>query len=77
MAVSLKFDSIWVHVGNGQRGTYELFVMLALASVRLGALPQVFRNGLRAFWGLTAAYVLYGAFDAAFVRESLINVRLW
>ncbi len=73
VAISLNYESIWVHVGNGQRGTYETFVLLALVSVGLVRLSRGWRIGVSAFWGLTAAYVLWLGFDAPFIRDSILS----
>jgi hypothetical protein len=76
VAVSLTFDSIWIHVGNVQRGTFELLVMLALVSLNFHSLARTVRGALMAFWTFTAAYVFYGAFDAAFIREALLSNQI-
>ena len=72
LAVSLSYDAIWAYVGNGQRGTYEMFLMLALLSIRADDGPRVPRLALKAFWLATAAYVCFGAFDAEYVREAVL-----
>ena len=71
IAVCLNFQAIWVHVGNGQRGTYELFLMLALSCMAIGTYSQPIRAGLMAFWCSAAAYVFFGAFDATYIRATL------
>lgn len=74
VAVSLNFDMIWVHVGNGQRGTYELFLVMALLTVT-GTRQQsrLDRAAIWAFWCLSAAYVFYGYFDAGYLRSALLS----
>ena len=71
MAISLNFQTVWLHVGNGQRGTYELFLMLALSSVAVRSCPNGLRAGLIGFWSLTAAYVFWCAYDATYIRTVL------
>jgi hypothetical protein len=71
LAICLNFEFIWVHVGNAQRGTYELFVMLALSSAGSREYPSWLRNALRVFWGASAAYIFLAGFDALFIRSSL------
>jgi hypothetical protein len=73
IAVSLDFDHVWVHVGNAQRGTFELFVMLALVSLGFRSFGRLARWTLIAFWSFTAAYVFFGAFDALYIREALLS----
>jgi hypothetical protein len=71
MAISLNFQTVWLHVGNGQRGTYELFLMLALSSLAVRSCPKGIRAGLIGFWSLTAAYVFWCAYDATYIRTVL------
>lgn len=69
MTVSLTFDSIWVHVGNAQRGTYELFVLLALLTLQRAHVARPLRLGLLAFWAAAALYIFHLAHDADFIRN--------
>ena len=73
IAVSLNFDGIWANVGNAQRGTFELFVMLALASLAFRSFGRLARWSLIAFWASTAVYAFFGAFDASYIRESVLS----
>jgi uncharacterized protein YhhL (DUF1145 family) len=70
MAVSLN-DYVWTHVSDGQRLTYEVFVLLALVSPAAAAASRGTRLMLYGFWAAAAWYVFFGSFDAAFVREAL------
>jgi hypothetical protein len=74
LAVSLRFGSIWVHVGNGQRGTFELFVMLAVSSTQSARWPRWLRLFNVLFWTLAILYVFYGSFDAGLRREGLVDL---
>jgi hypothetical protein len=69
IAISLNFPAIWVHVGNAQRGTYELFVMLALSGVGIRTYPGSIRVGLIIFWAAAAFYELFLALDAGYIRS--------
>jgi hypothetical protein len=70
LAVSLNYEMIWVHVGNGQRGTYELFTGLAVASVV--ALPsRPARVALGAVWIASTIYIYVGAVNAEFIQSAL------
>jgi hypothetical protein len=71
IAISLNFRMIWVHVGNAQRGTYELFVMLALSSVAFRTYARSIRVGLIVFWTAAALYVFFFGFDAGYIRSVL------
>jgi len=73
MAISLTYDSIWVHVGNGQRGTYELFVVLAVVSILTRVSSPLWRMSLVIFWTAAAAYTFFGTFEAESVRRAIIG----
>jgi hypothetical protein len=76
IAVSLNYAGIWVHVGNGQRGTYELFVLVALSTVTLVGRSRAWRIGAMAVWALAGAYVFWLGLDAASIRESILSA-IW
>jgi hypothetical protein len=73
MAISLPYSSVWSHVMNGQRATYELFITLALLTVGIGGRPLVLRAALIAFWIGAAAYIFYGGFDAEYIRDAIFR----
>jgi hypothetical protein len=70
MAVSLNGE-VWKYVSDGQRLTYEVFVLLALVSPAAAAGSRGMRLLIYGFWAAAAWYVFFGSFDAAFVREAL------
>jgi hypothetical protein len=70
IAISLNYASIWVSVGNGQRGTFEVFVLLALSTIGQPR-SRPLSGAMVAFWSLTAAYVLFWSPDASFIRGTL------
>ena len=71
IGICLNFPAIWVHVGNGQRATFEMFLMLALSTAAFRTCPQAVRAGLVGFWCAAAAYVFFLTFDAAYIRSAL------
>lgn len=71
LSLSLTFPVIWGHVGNAQRGSYEMFVVLAAGSVSVPHLSGSDRAALIAATVLGLAFVLFGAHDAITVREAL------
>jgi hypothetical protein len=71
MAICLNYAAVWLHVGNGQRVTYELFLMLALCCVTIRTYPKSLQRGLIAFWSCSIAYVFFLTFDAAYIRSAL------
>jgi hypothetical protein len=76
VAISLNYDAIWVHVGNGQRGTYELFVLVALSTVTLVNRSRAWRIGATAVWALAGACVFWLGLDAASIRETVLSA-IW
>jgi hypothetical protein len=70
MAVSLNGE-VWTYVSDGQRLTYEVFVLLALVSPAAASASRGMRLMIYGFWVAAAWYVFFGSFDAAFVREAL------
>jgi hypothetical protein len=74
LAISLNYDHIWIHMGNGTRGTYEVFLLLAIVSPEAVRLSGRWRVAVLTFWGAALAYVLYGGIDAAFVRGTLLPI---
>jgi hypothetical protein len=62
---------VGVLAGNGQRGTYEVFVALAVSTIDIRQYPPALRVSLSALWCAAAAYVFYGAYSAEFIRGAL------
>jgi hypothetical protein len=73
IAISLNYGSIWVHVGNAQRGTFETFLLLALACINLREPPRAIRIAAIAFWTCAAIYIFYGGFDADYIRDAVFQ----
>jgi hypothetical protein len=71
LAISLN-DVVWRGVGNGVRGTYELFLTLALTTIGWRSQPKGLRAGLAVFWMCAALYVFALSDDAAFVRGAFL-----
>jgi len=70
-ALSLNYSRSWVDVGNSERVTYELFVVLAALAVGIRRHPRPLRIAITGFWCATGAYTLYGAHDAEVIRRVL------
>lgn len=73
IAVSFTYDSIWVHVSNAQRGTYELFIVLALVFLDTRGGSRPLRWSLVTFWVAAALYVFFGALEADLIRKALLS----
>jgi hypothetical protein len=72
LAVSMNFDWVWEHMANGQRTTYELFLLLALSVTGLRRWSREVQIALLLLWCAAGAYVFWGAFDAGVVRSALL-----
>jgi hypothetical protein len=72
IAVSLNYAMVWVHTRNGERVTYEVFILLALCSAQFASISRLWRSGIIAFWALAGFYVFWVGFDASFFRETLL-----
>jgi hypothetical protein len=73
IAVSLNYTMVWVHTRNGERVTYEVFMLLALCSAQFVTTSRLWRAGIAAFWALSGVYVFWIGFDAAFFRQTLLS----
>jgi hypothetical protein len=76
LTVSFNFQQVWVHVGNAQRVSYEMFVMLALAAV-IEPVTTTLGRMLAGFWVLATAFVFAGAFDAHYAQETLPGLAVF
>lgn len=72
IAISFTYGSIWVHVGNAQRGSYELFIALALVFIGTDRSSRGLWWAPVTFWTSAAFYVFFGGFDADFIRNAIL-----
>ena len=52
LALSLSFTKIWIHVGNAERQTYEVFLLATLLQIQVRPEQRLVRKGLFAFFCL-------------------------
>ncbi|HEV3139493.1 MAG TPA: hypothetical protein VGY57_03200, partial [Vicinamibacterales bacterium] len=71
IAISLNLPAIWVHVSNAQRGTFELFVMLALSALTMRQYSRRLGIAVAAFWAISFLYVFFLGYDAGYIRSVL------
>jgi hypothetical protein len=72
LTITFNYQSVWLHIGNAQRLTIDLFVALLLIFLQpVGR--RVLVGPFIVFWALTAWYLCYGTYDAAFVRFNLFG----
>jgi hypothetical protein len=74
VAVSLKFASVWILVGNAERVTFEMFVTLALLSTGMQSRSRALRASVLTFWAGTALYVFAGSYQAEYLRDPLLKI---
>ena len=71
-AISLNYQYVWVHVGSGQRTSYELFLMLALCLLAYQQYSRTVRFALISFWCLAGLYTFGFTYDASYIRAALL-----
>ncbi len=71
MTLSFTYPLVWGHPANAQRASYEVFVMLALASLGVRRYPRYLQVGVAACWAGAVMFILYGAHDAFLIRDAL------
>lgn len=71
MALSFTHLTVWSHVGNGQRASYEVFVLLAVATIPFHRYSTAVKAALATCWGGAVLYLLFGAHDALSTRSAL------
>ena len=69
--ICLNYQSVWLSMVNGQRTTFELFVMLSVSTLGFRSYSRPIQLALIGFWIACAAYVLFGAYDASEIRKAL------
>ena len=72
MAISMNFRGVWLHVGNAERVTIDLFFSLALVSASIPRESRTMVLGLTVFWCVTALYIFFGTYDAAETFRALV-----
>lgn len=71
MALSFTHLTVWSHVGNGQRASYEVFVLLAVATLSFQRYSRPIKATLVTCWAATVMYLLLGAHDVLLLRGAL------
>jgi hypothetical protein len=72
LGVSLTYEKIWEWAGNGERGTYEAFLFLLVASLPASGLPKGLRRALVAFVIALFLYSFQYATHATWFRSALM-----
>lgn len=71
VALSLNRDLMWAHVVNVERTTFEVFLMIAIATVMWGLRTRRLMGVLAVFWTASAVYVLYLGLDTLVMQRAL------
>jgi hypothetical protein len=71
VAVSLNYSSIWIAVGNGERGTYEVCLLPIVAFASLDREHAVLRQAFLAFFGGLVVYQLFGSSSYVVIRMAI------
>ncbi len=73
LAVSLNYEAIWTHVGNGERGTYELFMLMIVAFVTIDRRERFMRRLVGGFLVCTFLYLWLASVDAGMIRYAVLS----
>ena len=71
LTITFNYDAVWMHVGNADRLTIDLFVALAVVTLESARDRTRLSAALAVFWAATACYVFFGAYEAAVLRHSI------
>lgn len=71
MALSFTNAIVWSHVGNGQRASYEVFVLLAVATLSFRHYSRPVKATLATCWTAAALYLLLASHDVLLTRGAL------
>jgi hypothetical protein len=71
MALSFTHLTVWSHVSNGQRASFEVFLLLALATLSYRRQSTAIKATLATCWAASALYLLLGAHDVLLTRSAL------
>ncbi len=73
LAVSLNYEAIWTHVGNGERGTYEVFMLMIVAFVTIDRRERFMRRLVGGFLVCTFLYLWLASVDAGMIRYAVLS----
>jgi hypothetical protein len=71
LTICFNYGAVWLHVGNADRLTVELFVALALVTLETARDRGRISTRWAIFWSAAACYVFFGAYESAILRDSL------
>ncbi len=71
IALSFNYGAVWLHIGNAERITYELFILLAVGSIAL-ARARGLRWAVYGFWAASAIYVFFVTYNAGLIRSAIV-----
>jgi hypothetical protein len=72
LTITFNYEAVWLHPGNAQRLTIDLFVSLALASLHRPGGPALVRM-TQALYVASALYVFVGTFEANVIRHGVFG----
>jgi hypothetical protein len=72
MAISMNYRAVWLHIGNAERVTIDLFFSLALVSASIPRESRGLVRTLTAFWCATALYIFFGTYNANETLRALV-----
>jgi len=71
MTLSFTYPTVWGHPANAQRASYEVFILLALASLGVMRYPRHLQVAVAACWAGAVGFILFGAHDSFVIWDAL------
>lgn len=71
MTLSFTYPLVWGHPANAQRASYEVFILLALASLGVKGYPRHLQVAVAACWAGAVGFILFGAHDSFVIWDAL------
>ena len=59
MTLSFTYPTVWGHPANAQRASYEVFILLALASLGVMRYPRHLQVAVAACWAGAVGFILF------------------
>jgi hypothetical protein len=72
MAAAMNYRGVWLHVGNAERVSMDMFLAIALTSAALPRGSRILVRATTAFWFVTAFYLVFLTYFAVDVKSALL-----
>ena len=73
LTLTYNYRSVWLFVGNAQRLTIDLFIVLLLLPFAAGPNRPAMPRALKLLWAASAIFLLFAAQEAPDVRMAFLG----